>query len=207
MELHRSEGLVSTSADVQDPRDRILLAALGCFVRRGYHGTTIREIASAAESSVPGLYHHFSSKLVLLETILSETMQDLVMLTANAVDEAGDDPVARISAVVMSHVRFHCVRPEESFVGNTELRSLSPSVLVDVMSYRDRQQRMFDSAVEDGVASGVFSVGRPAQASLAIASMCTAVSTWYRRDGGLDVEEIVEEYRRLALNTLAYRGA
>ena len=55
-----------------------LAAALDTFAEHGYHGTSVREIASRANLSVPGLYHHYPSKQSLLQGLLERTMTDLL---------------------------------------------------------------------------------------------------------------------------------
>ena len=47
-------------------------AALRCFARAGYHGTSIRSIATEANLSVPGLYHHWPSKQAILQALLAQ---------------------------------------------------------------------------------------------------------------------------------------
>lgn len=206
IELHHVGGLYSRPATELTGQDRALLAALECFVERGYHGTTIRQIATRAGVSVPGLYHYFPSKLALLERLIDDTMDDLLMSTELALEAAGPDPVERFAAVVEAHVRFHCERPEESFVGNTELRSLSAPALRRTLAKRDRQQRRFNEQVELGVAAKFFKVRDPVVASRAIVTMCTAVANWYQRGGPLLSEQIVQAYVDLSLSTVGYTG-
>lgn len=200
--MHHDSGLLSSERSGLTSQELILTAALESFVERGYHGTTIRQVATRAGVSVPGLYHHFSSKVALLERLIDDTMDDLIELTERALAAAPDDPVARFAAAVVAHVRFHCDRPEESFVGNTELRSLTAVGRRRIVGKRDRQQRMFDQAVEDGVDAGVFTTSAPLEASRAIVTMCTAVASWYRPSGALEADEIVATYRDLALSTV-----
>jgi AcrR family transcriptional regulator len=207
MKLHHAGGLIGRDPATLTSQEQILLAALQCFVERGYHGTTIRQIATRAGVSVPGLYHHFGSKLDLLEQLIDDTMDDLIEQTDAALGAAGEDPVDRFTAVIVAHVGFHCDRPEESFVGNTELRSLSPPARRRIIGKRDRQQRLFDLVVENGVSAGAFTTGAPLEASRAIVTMCTAVANWYRRGGPLTAEEIVGTYRDLALNTVGFHVA
>jgi AcrR family transcriptional regulator len=178
----------------------ILRAALQCFLEKGFHGTTIRAIAARGGLSVPGMYHHFASKLDLLERLIDDTMDDLVEVTQNSFDAAADTPLARFDAVVEAHVRFHCERAEESFIGNSELRSLPEDALARTIAKRDRQQRIFDRVVQDGNEAGIFHVRWPREASRAIVTSCTAVAMWYRRDGALTPDEITAIYRELARN-------
>lgn len=200
--LHHRSGLIHANASKLGSRDRILRAVLECFVERGYHGTTIREVAQRAGVSVPGLYHHFSSKHELLERLIDDTMDDLIAETAAALAAAAESPIDRFAAVLSAHVRYHCERSEESFVGNTELRSLEPDARRRIIAKRDRQQHLFDEVIQDAVRAGVFSVGDPLLASRALVTMCTAVASWYKPSGPLSTEQIVRAYLELGLSTL-----
>jgi AcrR family transcriptional regulator len=202
--LHRTEGLVERGARGSASDEQILLAALQCFVAKGYHGTSVRDIAARAGISVPGLYHHVASKMALLERLMDETMDDLNLQTESALAAAVADPVERLGAVVVAHVRFHCERPEESFVGNSELRSVGGAFRRRLIAKRDRQQAYFAEPILEGAETGLFRVPRPHETARAIASMCTAVATWYRRDGPLSADAIVSMYRGLALMTVGY---
>ena len=46
----------------ENKRQEIVQAAYGLFVQQGYHGTSMRQIASNAEIALGGLYNHFNSK-------------------------------------------------------------------------------------------------------------------------------------------------
>jgi AcrR family transcriptional regulator len=46
-------------------RENIELAAIRCFVRKGFHGTTTREIAGEAGVSTGGVYAHYPGKTEL----------------------------------------------------------------------------------------------------------------------------------------------
>jgi AcrR family transcriptional regulator len=204
--LRPGGGLVDRSEAVLAIDEQILLAALECFVEKGYHGTSVRDIAKRANISVPGLYHHFPSKMVLLERLMEQTMDALIAQTERALSGARMDPIDRFCAVLTAHVRFHCERPEESFVGNSELRSLAGELRQTIMEKRDRQQGFFDQVVKEGIEAGVFEPENEHMPALALASMCTAVSMWYRRDGPLAPEDIVSIYRDLGLQMMGSRA-
>lgn len=201
--MHYLDGLLATPKMALTSDEEILSAALHCFVEKGYHGTTIRSIAARAGLSVPGLYHHFASKAALLERLIDDTMDDLIESTEKAVAEAGPEPASRFDAALMAHVSYHCQRPEESFLGNSELRSLSPKAYRRIVAKRDHQQRIFDTLIQEGIDQRAFMVRWPRDASRAIVTMSTAVATWYSRDGRLKPDEIVTIYRDLARKMLA----
>ncbi len=53
-------------------RAAILDAALALFSHQGYSGTSIREIAAKAGGSTGNVYHHFTDKEAIFETLLSQ---------------------------------------------------------------------------------------------------------------------------------------
>jgi AcrR family transcriptional regulator len=178
---------------------QILEAALDVFAAKGYHGSTIREIAVRAGVSVAGLYHHFPSKRHLLERLMDDTMDGLLDQTGRAIAGLDDDPVELLRATVGTHVRFHIDFQRQSFVGNTELRSLDSPARERVLRKRDRQRAHFEAAVAAGLRTGAFTTAYPAEATRALVTMCTAVATWYRADRPLTPDQLVERYCDLAL--------
>src|SRR5205809_7999180 len=57
---------------VDDKRRLILDAALGVFAERGYHGTTVPEVAEAAGVGTGSLYRYFEHK----EALVNEVYRD-----------------------------------------------------------------------------------------------------------------------------------
>lgn len=51
-------------------KTRILENAVRIFSEKGFHGTSMRDIASASECSLPTLYYHYNSKSELFEEIV-----------------------------------------------------------------------------------------------------------------------------------------
>ncbi|MFC9761143.1 TetR/AcrR family transcriptional regulator [Rhodococcus jostii] len=181
---------------------KVLAAALAAFVEKGYDGASIREIASRAGLSVPGLYHHYPSKQALLVGLTNAVMRELLDRSRAAVAEAGPTPGERFDAVIESLLRFHMYRREQAFVASRETRSMEPESRKAYIALRDEQQEMLDDIVREGVAAGLFRTPFPEDASRAVVTMCVAVSTWYREDGPLSPDELVERYLAIARSTV-----
>lgn len=184
----------------------LIAAAVEVMAVHGYHGTSVRDIAAAAGTSPAILYHHFSSKHALLLTILDRGLDVLIAATEEALDAAGHDPADRLAAIVGAHVRVHLSSQREALLGNSELRSLEPTGRALIVAKRDVQQRTFDRVVRDGVRRGAFTTEFPDDAARVITSACTAVAAWYRPDGPLSGEAIVERYRAIALDAAGWKG-
>lgn len=58
-------------------RETIVLAALHCFVEKGFHQASMRNIATQAGVSVGNVYNHFPTKDALIAEIAALEMQEL----------------------------------------------------------------------------------------------------------------------------------
>ena len=186
-------------------REALLRAALAAFAEHGYHGTSMREVALRAGTAVSHAYYYFPAKADLLRTLMVGVTEDLIAALRAANAAAGPDPAARLAALVRAHVRLHCERQAESFIGNSELRSLSPADRDMAVGLRDQVARLFDDAIQSGKRENLFACPHPHEAMLAIVTMCTAVAGWYRADGELTPDALADRYAELALSMVAMR--
>ena len=70
-------------------RREILAAAQSCFREKGFHGTSIAEVCSAAQISAGGLYRYFASKAEIIAA-MAEDERALVSGMLHEVAEAED---------------------------------------------------------------------------------------------------------------------
>lgn len=180
------------------PLPKVLRAALSAFAEHGYHGTSIREIASRADLSVAGLYHHYPSKQDVLLGLVVAVMDDLLSRSRAAIASTTDDPAHQLDALVDSLLRFHMFRRAEAFVASTELRSLDPDNRRTYVAMRDEQQRMLEDVISAGRAADEFTTPYPHDAARAIATLCVGVASWYREDGSLSPDELIERHLAMA---------
>ena len=60
----------ATQGDTVPTRERILREASRLFAKKGYHGTSTREIAEEVEIRQPSLFHHFASKDMIMAELI-----------------------------------------------------------------------------------------------------------------------------------------
>lgn len=177
-----------------------------CEHATGYHGATVRDIAARCSLSVSGIYHHYPSKQLMLQTILELTMTDL-LARARAARAEGGDPVGRFSLLVEHLALYHTHRSTLGFVGASEMRSLEPDGHRRIAAMRTAQQRMVDEEAAAAVAQGRFRSGHPHEAARAVVTMCTALPNWYRPGGPLTPELIAAQYVEFALGLMRHTPA
>lgn len=181
--------------------DPVLRAALAVFVRTGYHGATVRDVARESGRSVAGIYHHYPSKHEMLRRILDLGVTELLD-RAEAARAQGSDPVERFSVLVESLVLFHTHRREVGFLGASEMRSLELDARRDIAGRRTAQQRMVDVEAIAAAADGRFRTTRPVDAARAVVTMCTSIPLWFKPGGELTPADIADQYVRFALGVM-----
>ncbi|MFC8532046.1 TetR/AcrR family transcriptional regulator [Nocardia sp. NPDC057227] len=180
-------------------RDGILDSAIRLFNERGYHGTSMRDIAAGAEITVASIYHHFRSKQEILQSIMVRALQAALALTRTAVLRSNGSPADQLRAVMRAWVVFHTTHRLDAVVAATELRSLEPPGRDLVIALRDEQEALFRDVVARGVEEGVFATDYPLDATRGIISMGQSICMWWRGDGPMTAGQLAARYETLAL--------
>ena len=186
-----TERVPSRRTDVRD-------AALTLFAERGYHGTSMKDIAEAVGMRAPSLYNHVGAKQELLVEIVEATLVDLQRLHEEAVGSTRDVGEA-LRRAVEAHVRYHARHPREVRVGNRDLPALEPANRDRVIGMRRRYARSWQALLQRGADLGRFDLPDARLASYAILEMGIGVATWFRPDGPLSEDVVAYHYGDMAL--------
>jgi TetR/AcrR family transcriptional repressor of uid operon len=135
-----------------DRRDDILEAAERCFVRSGFHQTSMQEICAAAGMSAGNLYRYFPSKEAIISGIAERDRAEL------AQDFARADLSQGLFAVIEGMMRHHfSIRPVEEVLLCTEVMAearRNPEIARISRSFDTDVRRwlldMFRAAAEQG---------------------------------------------------------
>jgi len=99
--------LVERATAAEEKRRQILDAAVRVFARSGFHTSRVGDIAEEAGVAHGLLYHYFSSKDEVLETIFREQWAVLVD-RISAIEESGEpavDQLRHVAAIVLRNWR------------------------------------------------------------------------------------------------------
>lgn len=86
-------------------RQQILEAAIRCFVRTGFHGTSMQAVCAEAGMSPGNLYRYFRSKTDIIAAIIDEERKKIV--EGFAVLEQSEDFMATFSVMLDAHLSAH----------------------------------------------------------------------------------------------------
>jgi len=186
-------------------QDALLEAARQEFSEQGFGSASIRAIAQRAGMSLSAMYHYYSGKQELLHAILDEGLDTYFAACTLALGKVGEGPADRLSAVVAATTRFRAEHLARSNILLSEERNLDPERL-DRYSHRHAEAtNLFRHAIDAGVADGLFLTPYPDEARRAVIAMCNAVAQWFRPDGPLTLDELVDRHVAIALTIVEYR--
>lgn len=170
----------------------ILTAAARIFREKGYHGTSVQDIAEAVGLLKGSLYHYIRSKEQLLarlfEGSLGDTIAELETIAAR-----DTSPIERLRDMVRAYVVSVTVNLDAVGIYLREWRSLPAPELARVRARRRAMRRLFEDVISEGIRRDELSVSDPKIAALAIIGMCNWTYEWYRPRGRLTPVALADE--------------
>lgn len=180
---------------------RILQVATILFYEKGYHASTMREVAAGVGIKAGSLYNHYPSKQELLHQIAQGVMVELLERGQQVV-ALQDNPRSKLVALIRQHIIYHAEYRYRAKVADDQLHALDPERRREVIDVRDRYERLWRDLLAEGRDAHGWVVPDIAVVTFAITTMCTSVVVWYRETGRLTSVEIAEIYADFVLGAL-----
>ncbi len=143
-------------------RTAILVSAKDLFSRKGFHSTTIDDIAEKAEIGKGTVYNYFASKQEILGYLLLSNMQMAVnWFDAIMTEIDGKEPMDRLSTLAGTFMRYvmEQVHPSNTFyiiLGDFAVSDLSEGLKQELRETVEALFKHVRRIFEDGVESGLF---------------------------------------------------
>jgi TetR/AcrR family transcriptional regulator, cholesterol catabolism regulator len=183
---------MAKSAPGADRRIDILKSAAAAFRRRGYHGASVDEIASALEMTKGNLYYYFENKEEILYACHDYSLDVLLSLMSEVQTDASrpDDKLRRL---ILAFV--HVMLDELQGTALTlDLQALSPTALKRIIAKRDRFDRGLREIIQQGIDQGLFRAGDPKMIGFAIMGAVNWITKWFDPAGPMSSEEIGQRF-------------
>ncbi|MDQ0188689.1 TetR family transcriptional regulator [Alicyclobacillus cycloheptanicus] len=170
-------------------RDQILHAARTLFSEKGYHATTIRDIAQMSGLLSGSLYAHIRTKEDLLFEITDE-VADQFLEGLQAVVDSADPPPVKFRRALVSHIQVVARNLDAARVFSHEWRALQGERRDRIQQKRDEYERLWTAVLSEGVAAGWFYPSHQRFARMVSLSVANWVYQWYDPSGQLSPEEV-----------------
>jgi AcrR family transcriptional regulator len=184
------------------PLHPILAAALVHFQQRGYHGTTVREIAATVGQTMPTLYYHYGSKEGILSALISITMEDLQTHINACLEDAGVDTLKRFQNV-NNAIASHYTQRRDLAMLHREFRFLSADLREKYLAMRAVVLQTLEDLINDGINEGIFDDADPHLTARVLLGMAGGILDWYRESGPLSAAEVAERYSAYAVRLVS----
>jgi AcrR family transcriptional regulator len=188
------------AAEQEDKRMAVLTTAAELFVTRGFHGTTLNDVAERLNITKPAIYYYFANKDVILIECTKAALTATEEFFAQHDDEKlkGRERLARFMVwygVSMTTPFGKClVRVAEQDVDASTHKQL-------VAAKRVIYERL-KTLIDTGISDGSIDTADANVAAFTIAGALSWLSHWHKPDGKLTAQQAAESITALLMHGL-----
>ena len=195
----------SRAAQHQAKRDAVLHVAAQMFNERGFHATSLDDIAARLNVTKPTLYYYVKNKDAILLACVKKGL-DMTLEGIDASRAAGGNAIDQLRACMRTYAEV-VTQPFGMClirVGDEEVPAPSRTELRGLKSEIDHA---FRRLVELGVQEGVLAPCDPKMAAFVIAGGLSWIGRWYQPQGAYSADQIIEQCTQLLLQGVLARPA
>jgi TetR/AcrR family transcriptional regulator, cholesterol catabolism regulator len=173
---------------------RIIEATLKLSNKRGFHATSLRDLAAASGLSMGGLYSYFGNKTTLLSMILDTVTAIAVEILSDPPEGVAEDARAHLAWIVDTHVRLSEAMHPWFVFAFMEANAFPPAERQIALDGEAATEGIIAQVLERGVRSGAFAIG---EVGLSAALIKPLLQDWYvkrakYRRRGTSIEAYIE---------------
>ena len=153
---------MQTKKQTENRRHTIVNAAIGCFIDKGFHATSMRDIAQAAAVSLGNLYNYFPGKESLIAEVAIQEQDELAPLL-KALRDKNTSANLRVESFLRTYSAL-CSQREWAVLAAECLAEIARNAEL-APAFEENQLRTLsalEAAIEDGNAQGIFTPQVPA---------------------------------------------
>lgn len=169
--VRQIETVVKNRALIERRHEQICDAALHLFARKGYHQTSVREIADGAHLSVGALYTYIKTKEDILLLVYHRILSLFQAKMSEAMVKSGDPP-EQLRAAIEATLKLYDEYRDLVLVLYQESHALRREALQQLFEVDRRYVSMLQAIIERGNREGHFVAGDPNLAAIAILFLC-----------------------------------
>lgn len=177
------------------------------FETRGYHGTSMDDVAAGVQRNKGTLYYYYKGKSDILYDIYSDTL-DIVIGVINSIP-ADASPDEALKALIRFELRSIAERPHETVVYFQEMRWIKEWLprhqYREIRAREDQFTDWVTDVVQRGIDDGVFAPMDARIGALAVIGMTSWAYQWYRPNGRYSIDEIADMFVDIIMHGLGTR--
>jgi TetR/AcrR family transcriptional regulator, cholesterol catabolism regulator len=178
--------------------EEVLNSAANIFFAKGFHATSIEDVARDVGMLKGSLYYYIKSKDDLLFQLLLAGIEDGDAFIAQQIDPAGD-PVEQLERAIRAQIDYIIQNRVQFGLFLHEFDSLSGKRQHKLISVMSRYNSRFVDLVRRGQELGKLMEGEPWIIVNGILGMCNWLYRWYDTDEISDPEQVKQIFLRMLL--------
>ena len=183
-------------------KEQIIEVASLLFQERGYHATSIQDIAERLGVTKAALYYYIKNKELTLYEIHNKAMQT-IETRMQEVLKRNEGPKEKLAAIIFMHIQALVDESPIITVFFNERNHLLPEHLEVINKRRRQYEENTAKVIYEGIEAGVFKKDIDAMlATYAVIGMCNWLYQWYNPAGRLKPQEIAGLYSKIVLHGL-----
>lgn len=185
-------------------REAVLNVAVRLFNERGFHSTSLDDVARLLNVTKPTIYYYFANKDEILFACVRRGLE-AIRAAAEPAGEGTTDGMTRLRAVM----RNYALVMTEDFgkcVTRTADHELSDTSKTHFRALKREIDTMIRGVVEVGIADGSIAPGDPKTITFMIAGALNWIARWHEPGGEKTPQEIAEDAVAFLVRGLAPRG-
>jgi len=181
--------------------EEVLQSAANIFFAKGFHATSIEDVASDVGMLKGSLYYYIKSKEDLLFQLLLAGIEDGDSFIAKHIDSEGD-PVEQLERAICAQIDYIIQNKVPFGLFLHEFDSLSGKRQHKVISVMSRYNNRFVDLVKRGQELGKLIEGEPWLIVNGILGMCNWLYRWYDPDQLSSPEQVKQVFVRMLFSGL-----
>ena len=177
--------------DRASKRDAVLLAAVRLFNERGFHATSLDDVAASLGVSKPLIYHYLGAK----DQVLFECMRIGLQQLREAAEEVARQPGTGMDRLKRFLRRYaECIMEDFSrCVIRTGDETLSPEIRPQFRALKSEIDQAMRKLIAGAAADGSAKVDDVKLTAFAFAGALSWTARWHEADGPLQPAEIAAQ--------------
>jgi len=181
--------------------DQLLETATRLFKQKGYHNTSMQDIADALGVQKGSLYYYIDSKEELLRQLL-ERATSFLGAQIDEIYAADLSPTEKLARALENHAETMMNNLDLVAVYLNEYRNLPPPRLREALAVRKHYEQVLMQILSDGIAAGEFRPVNVRMVVYGLLGMLNWTHQWFSPTGQYTAREIAVVLTDLALNGL-----
>lgn len=186
-------------------KEQVLQAAAVLFSRKGYHGTTVRDIGEESGMLSGSLYAHIDRKEDLLYELVVRAAQRFQAAVRPVVEGEGT-AAEKLERAMVGHLQVVAESLEHARVFLREWRALTGDRWKAAAALRSQYEELLAAIIHQGVVSGEFRPVDEKSARLLVLGALNWTYEWYDPAGPLGPEAIAKRFADIVVEGLRNRG-